>query len=76
VLLASETPDDTLHVLVELAQGAPVGSHGESIGVRYPLPLKAHRVLRQRVDPVRRMGLTRLHGSSENLMNRVQARAG
>ena len=35
-----------LHVLVDLAQGVPVGNHGETIGVRDPLTLDSHCVLR------------------------------
>ena len=46
VSLTPEAFDHALHVLVDLAQGVPVGNHGETIGVRDPLTLDSHRVLR------------------------------
>jgi hypothetical protein len=54
-LLASEARHHAPYLLIELTQGAPVGSHGKSKGVRDPLSLDAHRVLRQDVDPSSRI---------------------
>jgi hypothetical protein len=42
-----------LHVLVELAQGVPVGVYGEPVGVRDPYARSAGRVLGQGVDASR-----------------------
>jgi hypothetical protein len=44
-LLPFETVHGALHVLVELAQSAPVRGHGEPVGVRDPFTRNAGCVL-------------------------------
>ena len=44
-----------LHVLVDLAQGIPVGGNGEPVGVRDPYARSAGRVLGQGVYASRRL---------------------
>src|SRR5215208_5179843 len=54
-LLPSQATRGALHVLVELAQDAPVGGHGEPDGIRDPFSYDTIRVLRQSMDASRRL---------------------
>jgi hypothetical protein len=55
VCLSLQTIPHVLHVLVELAQGVPVGGNGEPVGVRDPYARSAGRVLGQGVYASRRL---------------------
>src|SRR5215208_5157518 len=71
--LSLQAAHHVLHVLVELAQGVPVGGHGEPVGVRDPYPRSAGGVLGQGVyasrrltaDPSERGDVLRGHGEHQ-----------